>query len=91
MFRFKGALAALATALFTVAAHADVERRAEAVEDVVERGTIAVAGAAPREHRRVAVQAFDPARIGGGAAADGDVEPDERRVGRGLDDDRRRH
>ena len=47
------------------------------------------AGAAAREQGGVAVQALDAERIGGRAAADRDVEPDERRVGRRLDDDGR--
>ncbi len=63
-----------------VAADRDLERRAEAVEGVVEGGAVAGAGAAPREQRRVAVQALGPDRITRGAAVDRDVDPHQRRV-----------
>jgi hypothetical protein len=70
-----------------VAADRHIDRRAQAVEGLVEGAAVAVPGAAARQERGVAVQPLGADRIGGGAAADRDVDPHQRGVGRALGDD----
>lgn len=70
-----------------VARDADVERRAETVEDFIELGAIATARSSTCEQRGVAMQPLGTLRIRTRAAADRDFEPHQRCVvGRLVDD-----
>ena len=53
--------------------------------------TVALTGASGSVFARVLLETLDADRIGRRAAADRDVEPDERRVGRRLGDHDRAH
>ena len=74
---------------YRIAGHADLDGGAEGVERLVELRAITATGTTAREQGGVTVQAFDPERVSARPAADRDVKPDQRGIGRGLDDDNR--